>query len=64
LHLDENIAASWVWLNSGESDDFRTNVFRTGTKCKSHGINIFSSGLVGHHFRDITRNEAGCIGYL
>jgi len=35
--LDENIAALWVWLNSSKSDDLRTNVFSTSTKCKSQG---------------------------
>jgi len=37
----ENIDALWIWLNSGKSDDLRTHAFSTGTKSKSHGINIF-----------------------
>jgi len=37
----ENIAALWVWLNSSNSDDLRTNAFSTSTKCKSQGKNIF-----------------------
>jgi len=41
LHLDETIEVLWVWLNSGKSNDLRTNVFSTGAKCKSHRINIF-----------------------
>jgi len=40
-HLDENIAAFWVWLNSSKSDDCGTNAFSTRTKCKSQGKNIF-----------------------
>jgi len=24
-HLDENVAAWWIWLNSSKSDDLRTN---------------------------------------
>ena len=40
-HLDENIAELWVWLNSGKSEDLRTNAFSTSTKCKSQGKNIF-----------------------
>jgi len=32
--LDENIAALWVWLNLGKSDDLRTSVFSTGTSRK------------------------------
>jgi len=36
-HLDENIAALWVWLNSSKSDDLWTNTFSTGTKRSSQG---------------------------
>jgi len=42
--LDENIDALWVWLNSGKSNDLRTRAFSTGTKWKSHGINIYWIG--------------------
>jgi len=35
--LDENIAALWVWLNLGKSNDLRTNVSSTGTKSQSVG---------------------------
>jgi len=31
-HLDENIAALWVWLNLSKSDDLQTNAFSTSTK--------------------------------
>ena len=31
-HLDENVAALWVWLNSRKSDDVRTTAFSTITK--------------------------------
>jgi len=33
--LDENLATLRVWINSGKSDDLRTNVFRTGTESQS-----------------------------
>jgi len=33
-HLDENIAAVWVWLNSSKSDDLRANAFSTSTKSR------------------------------
>jgi len=55
LHLDENIAALWVWLNSSKSDDLRTNAFSTSTKCIRVKEKI-SFGFVGHHCRDITRS--------
>jgi len=61
LHLDENIAALLVWL--GKSSDLQTNVFSAGTKYKSRGINTVLFGLVSHHCRDITRNDAKYIGY-
>jgi len=35
LHLDENIYALWVWLNTGKSNGLRTHVFSTGTKSQS-----------------------------
>jgi len=34
-HVDENIAALWVLLNSGKSVDLRITVFSTGTKSQS-----------------------------
>ena len=40
-HLDENVAALWVWLNSYKSDDLHTNTFSTSTKCKSQGKKSF-----------------------
>jgi len=40
-HLDENIAALWVWLKSSKSDNLRTNAFSTSTKRKSQGKNSF-----------------------
>jgi len=39
--LNEIIDALWVWLNSGKSNDLRTNAFSQAAKCMSHGINIF-----------------------
>jgi len=51
-HLDENIAALLVWLNSSKPDDLRTNAFSTSTKCKSQGKNIFWicwPPLLGHY---------------
>jgi len=44
LHLDKNIDALWVCLNSGKSNDLQTHAFSTGTKWKSHGINILWIG--------------------
>jgi len=61
-HLDENIAALCLRLNSSKSDDLRNNAFSTSTKCKSHEKIYF--GFVGHHCRDITRSEDKCIFYL
>jgi len=53
-HLDENIAALWVWLNSSKSDDdLRTNEFSTSTKLQSVRVTEkISFGFVGHHCRD------------
>ena len=62
LHLDENIAAVWVWLNVGISDDLQTNVLNARTK--SQNVRVTEQiyfALAGHHCRDITRNEAKCI---
>jgi len=38
VHLDENIDALLVCLNSGKSNDLRTNVFSTGTKSQSERV--------------------------
>jgi len=40
-HLDENVAALWVWLNWSKWDDLRTNAFSTSAKCRSHGKIFF-----------------------
>ena len=61
-HLHGNIAALCLWLNSSKSDDLRTNALSTSTKCKSHEKIYF--GFVGHHCRDITRNEDKCSLYF
>jgi len=61
-HLHQNIAALCVWLNSSKSDDLRSNVFSTSTKCKNHEKIYF--GFAGHRCRDITRSEDKCIFYL
>jgi len=52
-HLDENIAALWVWLNSSKSDDLQTDAFSTSSVSVKEKI---SFGFVGHHCRDITRS--------
>jgi len=59
LHLDENVAALWVWINSIKSDDLRTNAFSTSKKLPDLGPRITEKNtvfsFVGHHCRDITR---------
>ena len=46
-HLDENVAALWVWLNSSKSDDLRTNAFSTSKKFESRKFFFFL--FAGHH---------------
>jgi len=41
FHLDKNVAALWLWLNSSKSDDLRINAFSTSTKCKKSRKNTF-----------------------
>jgi len=40
-HLDENVAAMWVWLNSSKSDDLRTNAFSMIKTLKTQEKNVF-----------------------
>jgi len=47
VHLDENINALWLWLNSGKSNKLANPCIQNrykDAKWKSHGINIFWVG--------------------
>jgi len=65
LHFDKNIAALWVWLNSGKLDDLRTNAFSTSAMSQRVGVTAkISFGFVGQHCRDITRSDDKFMFYL
>jgi len=56
-HLDENVAALWVWLNSSKSDEPMHSAQAQSVRVTEKISFLF----VGNHCRDISRSEDICI---